>query len=118
MNQDHENIPAACSLSDAEFRERQATLLARFRSIVIKTEELPDGYRFTIPEDDHWIVAVAELIAAERRCCRFLKFELMVTSSHEPVVLSVTGPEGTKDFLRMTFCKLELFSLPLDHLLE
>ncbi len=117
MNQDHENMPIACSLTDAEFRERQGTLLARFRSAVISTEVLPDGYKFSIPEDDDWILAVAELIAKERHCCRFLKFELIVTSS-EPVVLRVTGPPGTKDFLRMTFCQPELFPLPLDHLLE
>ncbi len=104
MNQNQANVPIACSLTDAEFRERQATLLARFRGAVINTEELSDGYSFSIPEDDHWIATVAELIAEERRCCRFLKFELIVTSGPEPIVLRVTGPAGTKDFLRMTFC--------------
>lgn len=118
MNQDRENIPVACSLSDAEFRERRATLLASFQSAVIKTDELPDGYRFSISDGDDQIATVAELIAAERHCCRFLKFELIVTSSSEPLVLRVTGPAGAKDFLRMTFCKPELFPLPLDHLLE
>lgn len=104
MNQNQANVPIACSLTGAEFRERQATLLARFRGAVIRTQELSDGYSFSLPDQDDSIMPVAELIAAERRCCRFLKFELIVTSGPEPIVLRVTGPAGTKDFLRMTFC--------------
>jgi len=38
-----------CSLSDAEKREREATLIARFRSGVLAAEELDDGYSFRLP---------------------------------------------------------------------
>jgi hypothetical protein len=43
-----DNLPVACSLEGAELREREATLLARFRSGVIETEELADGYAFRL----------------------------------------------------------------------
>jgi hypothetical protein len=35
--------PIACSLTTAEFRDREATLLAQFKSAVIETEELQNG---------------------------------------------------------------------------
>jgi hypothetical protein len=107
MKEEYDAVPVACTLSDAELCEREVRILARFKSAVIATEELPDGYAFRMPGDDKWIAAVAELIAAERQCCRFLTFELTVAPNTGPVILRVTGPAGTKDFLRMTFCKRE-----------
>jgi hypothetical protein len=35
-------MPVSCCLSAKELREREATLLAQFRSAVTATEELPD----------------------------------------------------------------------------
>jgi len=104
LNEHHENIPVACGLTDAEFRQRERTLLVQFRATVITTEELPDGYAFRIPGGTDVIMATAALIAAERQCCRFLKFELIAPSNTEPVTLRVTGPPGTKDFLKTTLC--------------
>jgi hypothetical protein len=42
---------------------------------------------------------VGELIAAERDCCRFLKFELTAEPDIGPVILRTTGRVGTKEFL-------------------
>lgn len=95
----------ACSLSDAELREREATLLAQFGSLVIATEKLPDGYAFRIREDRKSITAVAELIAAERECCRFLAFELIVEPNMGPVIVRVTVPHGAKELLKAMFCR-------------
>ena len=93
-------IPIACCLSDAELHKREATLLAQFKSALIATEELPDGYAFRIPGDREWIAIVAELMAAERECCPFLTFELAAQPNMGPVTFRVTGPAGTKDFLK------------------
>ncbi|MFY9531909.1 MAG: hypothetical protein WAR24_23645, partial [Candidatus Acidiferrales bacterium] len=71
-----DDIRVACCLSDAELRKREATLLAQFKSALMATEELPDGYAFRVPGDKKWIAVVAELIVAERECCPFLTFEL------------------------------------------
>lgn len=105
MNGESDAVPIACTLSDAELLERELRLLAKFKSAVIATEELHDGYAFRMPGDDKSIAAVAELIVAERECCRFLTFELTVAPKIGTAILRVTGPPGTKDFLRMTFCK-------------
>jgi hypothetical protein len=95
-----EDIPVACCLSDAELRKRVATLLARFESAVIATEELPDGYVFRVPGDKKWMMVVWEAIVAERECCPFLTFELTARPNRGPVSVRVTGPAGTKDFFK------------------
>jgi hypothetical protein len=107
MNRTSDKTPVACSLPDAELRKREATLLAQFRSAVVTTEELPDGYAFRVPGNKKWIAVVAELIVAERECCPFLTFELAAEPNMGPVIVRVTGPAGTKDFLKTMLCKAE-----------
>ena len=107
MNRTSNQIPVACSLAGPELRQREATLLAQFRSAVVATEELPDGYAFRVPGDKKWIALVGELIVAERECCPFLKFEFVAEPNKGPVIVRVTGPEGAKAFLKTTLCKTE-----------
>ena len=98
---DHcENTSVACSLTSAEFRDREATLLAQFRSTVNETEELQEGYAFRLPGDGERIRLIAELIVAERECCHFLTFEVSALPNIGPVIVRVIGPAGTKEFLR------------------
>lgn len=49
MKQGSDDMPVSCCLSAKELREREATLLAQFRSAVTATEELPDGDAFRLP---------------------------------------------------------------------
>ena len=107
MNKGIEETPIACSLTSAEFRARESTLLAQFRSVVVATEELADGYAFHLPGDRKTIALLAELIAAERACCPFLRFEIQAEPNHGPVFLRVIGPVGVKNFLRTIFFKPE-----------
>jgi len=93
-------IPIACILSNADLRKREAMLLAEDKSALIATEELDDGYGFRIPGDRKWLAVVTELISAERECCPFLKFELTADSNMGPLMLRMTGPAGTKEFLK------------------
>lgn len=109
MKPESDEIPVACCLPDAELREREATLFAEFKSAVLATEELPDGYVFRIPADNKWIAVVAALIVAERECCPFLTFTLAFPPNMRPVAMRVTGPAGTKDFLRTVLGKPDRF---------
>ena len=95
-----EETPVACTLSNAGLRKREATLLAHFKSVLIATEELTDGYAFRMPGHKENLALVAELMLAERECCPFLKFELIAEANLGPLVLRVTGPDRTKDFLK------------------
>ena len=99
-----EEIQIACCLTDAEFREREALLLARFKAAVSETTELFDGFAFRAPGDKTWISLLAELMVAERECCPFMRFELTAQPNMGPVTLSVTGPPGAKTFLRKLLC--------------
>jgi hypothetical protein len=105
MKHGSDEMPVACCLTSAELRERERTLLAQFRSAVIGTEELPNGYAFRVPGDRKSIATIAEMIVAERECCPFLTFEFVAQPSMGPVVVRVTGPAGTKDFLKTVLCK-------------
>jgi hypothetical protein len=95
-----DEIPVACCLSDEELRNREATLLAQFKAALIKREELDNGYLFCILGDKKSIALVSELIMAERECCPFLKFELSLEPGMGPVSVRMTGPAGTKEFLK------------------
>jgi hypothetical protein len=92
--------PVACCLSDAELRKREATLLAQFKSALTATEELPDGYAFRIPGEKTWLALATDLIAAERECCPFLTFQLTAEPNMGALTIRITGPEGTKEFLK------------------
>jgi hypothetical protein len=100
-------IPVACTLLDAERREREATLIAQFKSAVIATEELPDGYVFHLPGGEKWMRIVSELIVAERECCPFLTFDLVAHANMGLIDVQMTGPPGTVGFLEAIFCKPE-----------
>ncbi|HZQ22788.1 MAG TPA: hypothetical protein VFA89_08300 [Terriglobales bacterium] len=107
MKQDSDDIPVACRLSAAELRNREATLLAKFRSAVSQTEELPQGYAFRLSSDPESVALIAELILAERQCCLFLTFEMIAAPYMGPVSVRVTGPAGTKMFVKQILCDPE-----------
>jgi hypothetical protein len=100
MKHGSDDMPIACCLTSAELCELEATLLAQFRSAVIGTEELRDGYAFRVPGDGKWIAIIAKMIVAEGECCPFLTFELVAQPNMGPVIVRVTGPTGTKEFLK------------------
>ena len=104
MKQESRDFPVACRLTDSEFRKREATLLAQFKRTVVATEELPDGYVFHVPGDKKSMGVVWEAIVAEHECCPFLTFELTAQPNMGPVSVRMTGPAGTKDFLKTILC--------------
>jgi hypothetical protein len=95
-----DNMPIACSLTTAEFRDREAKLLAQFKSAVVEVEELQEGYAFRLPSDGKWITLVSALIVAERECCPFLAFELAALPNKGPLIVRVIGPPGAKEFVK------------------
>jgi len=103
MTREVEDTPITCLLTSEELRTREATLLAQFRSAVVSTEDLANGYAFRVRGDAKSIVVTAELIVAERECCPFLMFEFAAYPKMGPVVVRMTGPNGTKEFLKGVF---------------
>jgi hypothetical protein len=81
--------------------------LAQFKSAVIEAEERPDGYAFRVTGDGRWIATIAKMIVAERECCPFLTFQFVAQPGMGPVIVSMTDPAGTKDFLKTALCKTD-----------
>ena len=97
------SLPIACSLTAPELQARRANVLQKVRRAVSEVRELKDGYAYTFPSTSECLAELAGLIDLERRCCPFLQFRITVAANEGPLVLEMTGPEGTKEFLRNTF---------------
>ena len=70
---------------------------------VQNVQEVESGYEFLFPNETNLISKIAEFISNERLCCPFLRFNLSLTSTTEPILLLLTGPLGTQEFLREEF---------------
>jgi hypothetical protein len=94
------SLPVACSLSTPELREREATVLAKVGAQVREVQDLDSGYALRFAPEDGVLPDLSTLIELERQCCPFLRFELKVLPAKGPIWLELTGPEGTREFLR------------------
>jgi hypothetical protein len=93
--------PFACDMTAIEPSER-AGHLAAMRQVfqaVQSIEELPDGYRFRLPNETGVILKVAEFISKERLCCPFFGFAFEIEPEGGPLWLGLTGREGIKPFI-------------------
>jgi len=95
-------LPIACTLSGAELEQRQKTTLHAVVAQAQETRALNDGYAFRFQPGDTILEQIMSLIRKERKCCRFLQFDLRVAPDEGPIWLELTGPQGTGDFLRTT----------------
>jgi hypothetical protein len=83
-------LPIACTLTPDALRARREGLLMGLVRRAEHREELSEGLRLQFaPSGD-----------AERRCCRFLRFWITVEPDGGPVFLDLTGPSGTRDFVK------------------
>jgi hypothetical protein len=92
-------LPVACTLGPAALKARREGLLSSLLCRAVDHEELPDGHRLRFNPTDDILALIARAIDAERHCCRFLRFRVTVEPDEGPIVLELTGPEGTRDFV-------------------
>jgi hypothetical protein len=90
-------LPVACTLTPATIATRKAALLPGLVGRAVSREETATGVRLKLPADA--LSAVLETVDAERNCCRFLRFAITVEPDGGPIVLELTGPPGTREFL-------------------
>jgi hypothetical protein len=93
------DLPIACTLGPDALKARKDDLLGHVVRASRQTTALPTGFRFEFEPAEGTLREVAEMIDAERRCCRFLRFALSVEPDLGPIQLDVTGPSGTREFL-------------------
>jgi hypothetical protein len=92
-------LPIACTLQPAELAARVSELLPGIARLANSRVPIDGGYRFEFTSSTDCLGAIAAMIDAERRCCRFMRFQLTVEPDSGPVWLDVTGPAGTREFL-------------------
>jgi hypothetical protein len=93
-----ESSPLACRLpafgaeQRAAHRERTRKLLSAAKYV----EELPDGWRLTLPHANGHFKDAAEWVRVERECCPFLTFDFTIEGPRDPFRLAIRGPAGSK----------------------
>lgn len=92
-----DDLPVVCTVTPETIATRKAGLLPGLARSALTIEEVGEGIRLSFSPDA--ISAVAATIDAERRCCRFLRFHITVEPDEGPVLLTLTGPPGTREFL-------------------
>lgn len=93
------DLPIACSLTPEALRARRDGLLADLLQRAASSESFDEGLRLRFAAGPDTLTAIARAIEAERHCCRFLRFTLTVEPDEGPMVLQLTGPPGTREFL-------------------
>ena len=105
MNAGSQAIPIVCNMSVFMPDERELHIQAASRLLqsLQDVHEAENGFEFAFPNESEVITRMAEFIAKERLCCPFLEFTLKIPADSGPIALFLTGPEGTKEFLREEF---------------
>ena len=93
------NLPIACTLGPAALQARREDLLGGLVRRADERRDRPDGYRIRFTAAADVLLTIANVIEAERQCCRFLTFHVTVEPEGGPVWFEVTGPPGTREFL-------------------
>ena len=101
MNAPDSSRPVACNLAafDDEQRKRYQALRAEMKAALIRSEAVPDGYRFYYPGTAAWVLRLAEFITLERVCCPFFTFTLVAAPDETEQLLTITGNEQAKAVL-------------------
>jgi hypothetical protein len=88
-----------CELTPDAIKARRQGLLPGLAARALEREETPDGYRLSFAPAPDTLQSIANVIDAERQCCRWLAFTLTVAPGGGPMVLTLSGPPGAREFL-------------------
>lgn len=95
-----ENESFSCSLTKVEMQER-LRIIESFKTLIREKRTTESGLAFEFEGNNKNLEKIMELIELERKCCSFLTFDLKIQKEAEPLVLIISGPEGTMEFLSM-----------------
>jgi hypothetical protein len=86
-------------LTPDALRTRREGLLRDLLRQADAREDLPAGLRLRFAPSSETLSTIARAVDAERHCCRFLRFTITIEPDGGPIVLELTGPEGTREFV-------------------
>ena len=93
----------ACLLSERDYAIRSEELAGGLFATVEAIDELPDGYAYRFAGAESPLESLLEFIAAERRCCPFLTFEIAFEPHGGPLWLRMRGSPRVKAFIADAF---------------
>lgn len=88
----------ACKLTDPELQKRKENVIASLKEKVLEKMELENGYKYKFAGTDELLDEITAFIKSERACCDF--FDFSYTVSEKTLWLTITGPIGTKEFIK------------------
>ena len=93
------DLPVACTLGPDALKTRREALLSDLLGRADGHEELPDGHRLRFASARDTLSLIARTVEAERECCRFLRFHIVIEPDGGPILFDLTGPSGTREFV-------------------
>ena len=94
------NSPRACRLDPGALRARWAELLPALVPLATARTAIHGGFRWHFESSADSLASIALTVQAERQCCPFLRFVVVAEPDGGAIVLEVTGPEGSSEFLQ------------------
>jgi hypothetical protein len=98
------DLPIACTLTEAELRERRQAVLDAIQALAIDTAPTDEGYSYRFEATSETLARLSNLVEMERQCCQFLTFKIVV-EPQQPIRLEVTGPPEAKAIIAELFGK-------------
>ena len=93
------DLPIICSLTPEALEARKLGLLSTLLDQSAGRELLADGLRLRFEPSSETLSTIVRAVDAERHCCRFLRFTITVEPNGGAVILDLTGPPGTREFV-------------------
>lgn len=96
----NEQAKLTCKLTTPELQQRKNTVIAELKSQVLEKIETDLGFKYKFEGSDKMLDQLNSFIKTERLCCEFFVFNLTASSDTKFAWLELSGPEGTKDFIK------------------
>lgn len=100
MDQNDSTREVACTLTEKQEAERAGKVKSLLVSAYLGYEDGEEGLAVRFAGTDESLRALARFVAEELECCSFAEYEITVAPPYEETVLTVTGPEGTRELFR------------------
>lgn len=110
--QSEQEMVIACdpsALSKEQMEYWMGVIAPKLYQSVEEIQELPNGFAWRLPSNAETLMLMAEDLNMERLCCPFVHYTVEIEPNQGPFWLKMTGGEGVKAFLRMTFETVNLF---------
>ena len=86
------DLPIACTLSEAELRERRLAVLNRIKHAALGVIPMRAGFAYNFARRCEVLTELRRLVEFERRCCPFLTFKIVAETVGPFIRLEITGP--------------------------